>query len=78
MGLFVRLPICGNTTPLLAMLHDVPADILDLDFMVLMERLAPRSAKGGSVATHRIMRADMASKPCSTWGPTRSRSSPGC
>jgi MtaA/CmuA family methyltransferase len=38
MGLLVRLHICGNTTPLLAMLHDVPADILDLDFMVPMER----------------------------------------
>jgi len=38
MGLLVRLHICGNTTPILEMLREIPADILDLDFMVPMDR----------------------------------------
>lgn len=33
MGLLVRLHICGNVTPLIPMLKDVGADILDLDHM---------------------------------------------
>jgi MtaA/CmuA family methyltransferase len=34
MGVPVRLHICGNITPLLAMLADVEADLVDLDSMV--------------------------------------------
>jgi MtaA/CmuA family methyltransferase len=60
MGLLVRLHICGNTTPLLAMLHEVPADILDLDFMVPMD--GARTAVGrerllsGNIDPVRVLR----------------------
>jgi MtaA/CmuA family methyltransferase len=44
MGVPVRLHICGNITPLLAMLADVEADLVDLDSMVSVK--AARDALG--------------------------------
>ncbi len=46
MGALVRLHICGNTTPLLAMLGEVGADILDLDSMVPLDAARRETGPG--------------------------------
>ena len=53
MGVPVRLHICGNITPLLTMLCDVKADIVDLDSMVSVkearEKLGPERCLSGNI-----------------------------
>jgi uroporphyrinogen-III decarboxylase len=53
MGVPVRLHICGNITPLLEMLRDVEADLVDLDSMVPVaiarEKLGPRRCLAGNI-----------------------------
>jgi uroporphyrinogen-III decarboxylase len=60
MGLLVRLHICGNTGPLLPMLREVPADILDLDWMVPVEEARRQMGAGrllsGNIDPVRVLR----------------------
>jgi MtaA/CmuA family methyltransferase len=53
MGVPVRLHICGNITPLLDMLADVDADLVDLDSMVSVkearEKLGPGRCLAGNI-----------------------------
>ncbi|TVQ39086.1 MAG: uroporphyrinogen decarboxylase [Spirochaetaceae bacterium] len=60
MGALVRLHICGNTTPLLAMLREVGADILDLDSMVALtaarRETGPRQLLSGNIDPVRALR----------------------
>ena len=53
MGVPVRLHICGNITPLLGMLADVEADVVDLDSMVSVrearEALGPGRCLAGNI-----------------------------
>jgi MtaA/CmuA family methyltransferase len=53
MGVPVRLHICGNITPLLDMLADVEADLVDLDSMVSVkaarEKLGPARCLAGNI-----------------------------
>ena len=60
MGLLVRLHICGNATPLLPMLRDVPADILDLDWMVPIDEarreVGPERLLSGNIDPVRVLR----------------------
>jgi MtaA/CmuA family methyltransferase len=53
MGVPVRLHICGNVTPLLPMLGEVGADLVDLDSMVSVkaarEALGPRRCLAGNI-----------------------------
>jgi MtaA/CmuA family methyltransferase len=53
MGVPVRLHICGNITPLLEMIADVEADIVDLDSMVSVkearEKLGPGRCLAGNI-----------------------------
>jgi MtaA/CmuA family methyltransferase len=53
MGVPVRLHICGNITPLLEMLRDVEADLVDLDSMVPVaearEKLGPGRCLAGNI-----------------------------
>jgi MtaA/CmuA family methyltransferase len=53
MGVPVRLHICGNITPLLDMLAEVEADLVDLDSMVSMkkarEKLGPGRCLAGNI-----------------------------
>ena len=53
MGVPVRLHICGNITPLLPMLGEVGADLVDLDSMVSVkaarEALGPRCCLAGNI-----------------------------
>ncbi|HVO21362.1 MAG TPA: uroporphyrinogen decarboxylase family protein [Anaeromyxobacter sp.] len=59
MGLLVRLHICGNTSPLLSMLREVPADILDLDSMVSVEEarraVGPERLLSGNIDPVRVL-----------------------
>jgi len=50
MGVPVRLHICGNITPLLGMLADVEADIVDLDSMVSLEEAREKMGPGRCLA----------------------------
>jgi MtaA/CmuA family methyltransferase len=53
MGVPVRLHICGNITPLLSMIREVGADIVDLDSMVPVkearEKLGPLQCLAGNI-----------------------------
>ncbi|MGO9308916.1 MAG: uroporphyrinogen decarboxylase family protein [Spirochaetia bacterium] len=53
LGVPVRLHICGNITPLLGMLADVDADLVDLDSMVSVrearEKLGPDRCLAGNI-----------------------------
>ena len=60
MGVPVRLHICGNITPLLGMLSDVKAEIVDLDSMVSVrearEKLGPDRCLAGNINPVAVLR----------------------
>jgi MtaA/CmuA family methyltransferase len=60
MGVPVRLHICGNITPLLPLLRDVPADLVDLDSMVSVaaarRELGPRRCLSGNINPVSVLR----------------------
>jgi MtaA/CmuA family methyltransferase len=60
MGVPVRLHICGNITPLLPLLAEVPADIVDLDSMVSVaaarRALGPRCCLSGNINPVSVLR----------------------
>ena len=60
MGVPVRLHICGNITPLLPLLSDVKADILDLDSMVSVgaarQALGPERCLAGNINPVSVLR----------------------
>jgi MtaA/CmuA family methyltransferase len=60
MGVPVRLHICGNITPLLSMLSEVKADIVDLDSMVSVkearEKLGPERCLAGNINPVAVLR----------------------
>lgn len=59
MGLLVRLHICGDVGPLLPMLGEVPADQVDLDWMVSIQAaraaFGPRRLIAGNVDPVRVL-----------------------
>jgi uroporphyrinogen-III decarboxylase len=60
MGVPVRLHICGNITPLLSMLSEVKADIVDLDSMVSVsearEKLGSERCLAGNINPVAVLR----------------------
>jgi len=60
MGLLVRLHICGNTTPILSMLREVAADVLDLDWMVPLDvarrEIGSERVLSGNIDPVRVLR----------------------